>query len=96
MDGPLPFAGRLVAVEPGTGRRGRVSVRGAVVEVALDLVPEARPGDSVLVQAGVALALLRDEAGAPARDEAGAPVSDGAAAPAGAGDGAGTVAKREA
>jgi hydrogenase maturation factor len=31
-------------------------VRGALIEVALDLVPEAEAGDSVLVQAGVALA----------------------------------------
>jgi hydrogenase maturation factor len=38
-----------------------VSVRGAQVEVALDFVPEARAGDSVLVHAGVALSLLRDE-----------------------------------
>ncbi len=61
MGGPLPFAGRLVALcDSPDGRSGRVSVRGAQVEVALDLVPEATEGDSVLVQAGVALALLRD------------------------------------
>jgi len=30
--------------------------------VALDLVPEAAPGDTVLVHAGVALSLLRDDA----------------------------------
>ena len=61
MGGPLPFTARLVALRdaPG-GRTGRVSVRGAQVEVALDLVPEAAAGDSVLVQAGVALALVRD------------------------------------
>jgi hydrogenase maturation factor len=60
MDGPLPFTGRLVALRDGPeGRTGRVSVRGAQVEVALDLVPGAKAGDSVLVQAGVALALVR-------------------------------------
>ena len=74
MDGPLVFSGRLVALREGaSGRTGRVSVRGATVEVALDLVPEAREGDSVLVHAGVALSLLRDEAVTPAgsRDTAG-------------------------
>jgi hydrogenase maturation factor len=39
---------------------GRVSVRGARVEVALDLVPDAGPGDAVLVHAGVALAIVRE------------------------------------
>jgi len=61
MEGPLVFTGRLVELrEEPEGRVGRVSVRGARVEVALDLVPEARPGDAVLVHAGVALALVRD------------------------------------
>jgi hydrogenase maturation factor len=62
MEGPLVFTGRLVALEdvPG-GRRGRVSVRGARLDVALDLVPEAKAGDTVLVHAGVALSLVRDE-----------------------------------
>jgi hydrogenase maturation factor len=61
IEGPLVFTGRLVELreEPG-GRVGRVSVRGARVEVALDLVPEARPGDAVLVHAGVALSLVRE------------------------------------
>jgi hydrogenase maturation factor len=61
MGGPLPFTARLVALrDTPAGRTGRVSVRGAQLEVALDLVPEAAAGDSVLVQAGVALALVRD------------------------------------
>jgi hydrogenase maturation factor len=61
MEGPLVFTGRLVALEDGpSGRRGRVSVRGARLEVALDLVPEAKAGDTVLVHAGVALSLVRD------------------------------------
>ena len=62
MGGPLPFTGRLVALrDEACGRTGRVSVRGAQVEVALDLVPAAQAGDSVLVQAGVALAIVREE-----------------------------------
>jgi hydrogenase maturation factor len=65
MEGPLVFTGRLIALEDAPeGRRGRVSVRGARLEVALDLVPEAKAGDEVLVHAGVALSLLRDGGGA--------------------------------
>ena len=61
MGGPLVFTGRLVAVEDAPeGRRGRVSVRGARLAVALDLVPEAKAGDTVLVHAGVALSLVQD------------------------------------
>lgn len=61
MEGPLVFTGRVVELrEEPAGRVGRVSVRGARVDVSLDLVPEARRGDAVLVHAGVALALVRD------------------------------------
>jgi hydrogenase maturation factor len=61
MEGPLVFTGRVVELREGPeGRVGRVSVRGARVDVALDLVPDARRGDAVLVHAGVALALLRE------------------------------------
>ena len=59
----LVYAARVLALSEGPdGRVGRVSVRGARREVALDLVPEAAPGDTVLVHAGVALSLLRDDA----------------------------------
>ena len=55
------FTARLVELYEGPcGRVGRVSVRGARTDVLLDLVPEARAGDAVLVHAGVALALVRD------------------------------------
>jgi hydrogenase maturation factor len=51
----------LVEVEDDPdGRVGLVSVRGARTSVVLDLVPEAEAGDTVLVHAGVALALVRD------------------------------------
>ncbi len=61
MDGSLVFAGRVISVEEGRfGRCGRVSVRGATVEVVLDLVPAAGVGDTVLVHAGIAVSLLRD------------------------------------
>jgi hydrogenase maturation factor len=69
MDGTLVFAGRVRAVREGPeGRLGCVSVRGARVEVALDLVPSAREGDTVLVHAGVALSVVRSEDAAPGRD----------------------------
>jgi hydrogenase maturation factor len=62
ITGPQVFARRLLALRhDGEGRVGRVSVRGAAIEVALDLVPEAQAGDVVLVHAGVALSLVRDE-----------------------------------
>jgi hydrogenase maturation factor len=58
------FCGQLTEVRAGAeGRVGRVSVRGARTEVALDLVPEAREGDTVLVHAGVALSVLREGTG---------------------------------
>jgi hydrogenase maturation factor len=65
-EGPVVYTGRVIELAEGPeGRMGRVSVRGARARVVLDLVPEARAGDTVLVQAGVALALIRgaDDAG---------------------------------
>ena len=59
----LVYAARVLALSEGPhGRVGRVSVRGAQLEVAMDLVPEAAPGDTVLVHAGVALSRMRDGA----------------------------------
>jgi hydrogenase maturation factor len=65
MEGTLVYTGRIVEVRDGpAGVVGRVSVRGARVEVALDLVPEARAGDDVLVHARVALSIVREDADA--------------------------------
>ena len=62
MDGTLVLTGRVASVVDGPdGRVGRVSVRGAMVDVALDLVPEAGEGDTVLVHAGVALSIVRED-----------------------------------
>jgi hydrogenase maturation factor len=56
------FVGRIEGVqETKAGRLGVVTVRGALREVALDCVPEARVGDSVLVSAGVALSRIEDQ-----------------------------------
>jgi len=61
MDGPAVVVGEVVELREGpAGVDGRVSVRGALVEVAFDLLPEARVGDTVLFQAGVALARVQD------------------------------------
>jgi hydrogenase expression/formation protein HypC len=62
MGGATVFTGRILSCARAgpEGRVGRVSVRGAMVDVALDLVPEAREGDAVLVHAGVALSVLRE------------------------------------
>jgi hydrogenase maturation factor len=58
--GPVVFTGRVVEVdETAGGRAGLVSVRGVRTRVVLDLVPEAKAGDTVLVEAGVALALVK-------------------------------------
>jgi hydrogenase maturation factor len=63
MEGTLVCTARVVEVRDGPdGLVGRVSVRGAQVEVALDFVPEARAGDDVLVHAGVALSVVKDPA----------------------------------
>ena len=59
MDGPAVVVGEVVDLREGLD--GRVSVRGALVEVAFDLLPDARVGDTVLFHAGVALARLREE-----------------------------------
>jgi hydrogenase maturation factor len=56
------YVGRIEAVrETEGGRLGVVSVRGARTEVALDCVPQARVGDSVLVSAGVAVSRFEEE-----------------------------------
>ena len=62
MDGPSVVVGEVVELREGAaGVDGRVSVRGALVEVAFDFLPDARVGDTVLFQAGVALARLQEE-----------------------------------
>lgn len=64
------FVGRLeVVLETAAGRSGVVTVRGARREVALDCVPGARVGDSVLVSAGVALSRMEDPGEARLEDE---------------------------
>ena len=58
----LGVPGRITAVEDGFMRMGTVDFDGSSLEVCLAYVPEAEPGDYVLVHAGFALARL-DERG---------------------------------
>ena len=51
----------LSITESASGLSGVVSVGGACSEIALDLVPQARVGDAVLVHAGVALTRMARE-----------------------------------
>jgi len=56
------FVGHIVrTMETPGGREAIVSVRGAGRVVLLDAVPHARRGDAVLVEAGVALAIVHGE-----------------------------------
>ncbi len=56
------FVGEILELrEEAVGRAAVVSVRGARVTVAADLVPSAQVGDAVLIHAGVALARLGEE-----------------------------------
>ena len=43
------------------GRAGIVSTGGSKMEVGLDLVPEAKPGDYLLIHAGIAIQVLEKE-----------------------------------
>lgn len=59
----LAVPGRLVEVheQPGMMRAGKVDFSGVVREVNLAFVPEAGPGDYVLVHVGVALSRVDEE-----------------------------------
>lgn len=54
----LGVPGQILQVEPAGLRLGRVAFGPAVREVSLACVPEAGPGDWVVVHAGVALEQL--------------------------------------
>ena len=57
----LGVPGRITAVEDGMVRMGTVDFDGSSLEVCLAYVPDAVPGDFVLVHAGFALAQLDEE-----------------------------------
>ncbi len=64
----LGVPGKIVAVEDGFMRMGTVDFDGSTLEVCLAYVPEAEPGDYVLVHAGFALAQLDEEQAAETLD----------------------------
>lgn len=57
----LGVPGRITAVEDGMVRMGTVDFDGSALEVCLAYVPEAQPGDYVLVHAGFALSQLDED-----------------------------------
>ena len=57
----LGVPGRITAVEDGMVRMGTVDFGGSSLEVCLAYVPEAQPGDYVLVHAGFALSQLDED-----------------------------------
>ncbi len=66
----LAIPGRIIAIagaDPLT-RTGRVDFGGALREVNLAFLPDARPDDYVLVHAGVALQRIDEEAAAATLD----------------------------
>jgi hydrogenase expression/formation protein HypC len=56
----LAVPGKVISIAEGTelAREGRVSFGGIVKDVNLSCVPEARPGDYVLVHVGLAISVL--------------------------------------
>lgn len=60
----LAIPGKIVSLDAEAGqpaRRGRVSFGGILREVSMELLPEARTGDYVLVHVGVAISIVREE-----------------------------------
>jgi hydrogenase expression/formation protein HypC len=57
----LGVPGKITAVENGMVRMGTVDFDGSSLEVCLAYVPDAGPGDYVLVHAGFALAQLDED-----------------------------------
>jgi hydrogenase maturation factor len=57
----LVYAEVLSVCSEHGARTGKVRVRGALNTVPLDLVPDAQPGDTVVVCDGVALGIVNEE-----------------------------------
>lgn len=64
----LGVPGRITEVQDGLMRMGIVDFDGSTLEVCLAYVPEAQPGDYVLVHAGFALATLDEQQAAETLD----------------------------
>jgi hydrogenase expression/formation protein HypC len=58
----LAIPGRVISIEDDNGiRLGRVRFGGVTQPVSLDFVPEASPGDYVMVHVGFAISLVNQE-----------------------------------
>lgn len=59
----LAVPGEIRSIDEGDPflRNARVSFGGTVKEVSLAMTPEARPGDHVLVHAGLAISVIDEE-----------------------------------
>ncbi|MCO6489715.1 MAG: HypC/HybG/HupF family hydrogenase formation chaperone [Phaeodactylibacter sp.] len=59
----LAIPGKIRSIEPADGliRRAKVVFGSIVKEAYLDMIPQAREGDYVLVHAGVAINLVNEE-----------------------------------
>ena len=60
----LAIPGKIISIETkmeGTVRMARVSFGGIIKEATLELVPEAKEGDYVLIHVGVAITLVDEE-----------------------------------
>lgn len=60
----LAIPGKIKTIEPykdGTMRMGRVEMGGIVKQINLQLVPEAKENDYVLVHVGVAISVVDEE-----------------------------------
>ncbi|MDJ0513448.1 MAG: HypC/HybG/HupF family hydrogenase formation chaperone [Methyloceanibacter sp.] len=66
----LATPGQIISIEgdDALSRRGQVRFGEAVRDACLAFVPEAKEGNYVLVHAGVAIAVLREDAAARALD----------------------------
>lgn len=60
----LAIPGKILSIETrfdGQGRMARVSFGGIIKEASLEMVPEAKEGDYVLVHVGVAITIVDEE-----------------------------------
>ena len=58
----LALPGELIEIQTGAALpMGRVSFAGAIKDICLAYTPEAQPGDFIVVHAGFALSIIRED-----------------------------------
>jgi hydrogenase maturation factor len=61
-----PFIGKIIEIaDDSPSRSGKVQVGGAITRISLQFLPEARVGDQVFVESGVALSIVQEVPPAP-------------------------------